>query len=470
MILKRALPALVAAGWAALGALPAGAAPPSDASGAASDTAAIAPASSPATPLTLPEAVRRALEFFPTVRASQAEVDEARAGASEAESAWWPDLKLTGSATRFQKPMAVYPIHAFTPGAFPPFSRDIYSAQLTLGYTLFDGTGRVSRVRGAGRRAEAARAALAGSESELTAQVAAKYLEILSRRETLAAHDRRLDALRSERDRVEKFMAAGRAARVEELRVQAAVASAEAQRVTLAAGLALSERDLSGLTGLPIDSTRAARLTGLALADSVVTPEPEAVQLALARNADVREAERRAAAAGADVSASKSARLPELRLTGSYQAWSDGNGGDSGEWNAGLQLTQPLFTGGEITSRVRKSSARSRGAGEALRLARIQTARAAVQAHDAVIEAHARVRSLTAAEARYGEVARIEKLSLDAGSGIQTDFLSAEADLLTARAALAEARRAEITARVELARITGTLDMNWLTRNLETEP
>jgi outer membrane protein TolC len=66
-------------------------------------------------------------------------------------------------------------------------------------------------------------------------------------------------------------------------------------------------------------------------------------------------------------------------------------------------------------------------------------------------------------------VARIEQLALAAGSSTQNDYLRAEAELLAARANLVEARHHEIAARVELARVTGVLDMGWVQRNLEAE-
>jgi len=85
----------------------------------------------------------------------------------------------------------------------------------------------------------------------------------------------------------------------------------------------------------------------------------------------------------------------------------------------------------------------------------------------AVREAHARVAALGSAAEQSAEVARIERLSLEVGSGTQTDYLDAEANLLRARASLIEARHAEIAARIELARVTGELSLAWLALNLE---
>ena len=63
---------------------------------------------------------------------------------------------------------------------------------------------------------------------------------------------------------------------------------------------------------------------------------------------------------------------------------------------------------------------------------------------------------------------RIDQLALEAGAGVQTDYLIAEADLFRVRAALADARAAEIMALLELTRLRGQLTQEWLTVHLET--
>lgn len=428
-----------------------------------------APQTAPAAPLTLDEAVRSGLRHFPTVRGSRADVEGAGAALSEARSAWFPNLELRASATRDQKPTVVYPIHGFGPDTFPPFNRTVFQGGAFLNFTVFDGGGRRSRVAGARDGVQAADASLRDAESQLVAQIAAKYLEVLSRREALDAHDRRLAALTAERDRAAQFVAAGRAAKVEGLRAEAALAEAEARRVKLAGDLAGSERDLTGLTGILQNRTRASNLVPVAAADTALASADSLVSLAFASNPQIREADRRLAAARASGGAAKAARLPRLELAGGYQAWSDPEGNSSDEWNAALRLSQTLFTGGEVTGRIHRAEAEVRRAEENLRLARITTRRAVLQAADRVREADARVRSLEAAVDRYDEVARIEDLAQEAGTGVQTDYLNAEADLLNARAGLSEARRAAAAARVELARLTGALTPEWLSAHLRTQ-
>ena len=88
----------------------------------------------------------------------------------------------------------------------------------------------------------------------------------------------------------------------------------------------------------------------------------------------------------------------------------------------------------------------------------------------AVRESQVRVAAVEEAVDHLFEVARIERLSLDAGAGTQTEYLRSEAELLRARALLIEARNTEIAARVELARIVGQLSPAWLERELESTP
>ncbi|KPK03892.1 MAG: hypothetical protein AMS20_09675 [Gemmatimonas sp. SG8_28] len=85
-------------------------------------------------------------------------------------------------------------------------------------------------------------------------------------------------------------------------------------------------------------------------------------------------------------------------------------------------------------------------------------------------EQRARAEAVAMAVRHLTEVTRIERLALETGTGTQTDFLRAEADLHRARAALVQAEYGELLAQLELANATGDLSMDWLYRTLETTP
>jgi outer membrane protein TolC len=98
---------------------------------------------------------------------------------------------------------------------------------------------------------------------------------------------------------------------------------------------------------------------------------------------------------------------------------------------------------------------------------RLQTEAAGERASQALDEARAQVASYTRAEAGFAEVLRIEELALAVGTGDAVAYLDAEAALAAARAGLIGARHQEIAARVELARVAGTLDAAWILREVE---
>ncbi len=220
----------------------------------------------------------------------------------------------------------------------------------------------------------------------------------------------------------------------------------------------------------------AASLVGLRLVDTtLVVDTSDVVRTALVARArqasnELREADQRARAARAAQDAARATWFPELRVAGAYVDRGRWAGDFTAEWQVGVALSYPLFTGGGRRSAVRRAAADGRAAAEQLRGAGLNVQQGVDQALAALRQAHARVAALQSAVDQSAEVARIERLSLEVGAGTQTDYLAAEANLLSSRAGLIEARHAEISASVELARIMGELSPAWLARTVESVP
>lgn len=422
--------------------------------------------------LTLAEAVERALAQFPSVEAARARQEEAAEAVGEARASRGPRGRVTGSMTQYQEPMVVTPIHGFGPGLFPEFDETLGQATLTVSYTLFDSGATAARVRSASAQWDVAGAALGASEQLLARRVAAAYLTSIGQRQVVLAHDQRLEALRAELSRVQLRFEVGRAAQVEVLRAEAAVASAEAERVRLASALDNSERELARLIAAPVEETRSERLASVEIGELAASQPPlrEAlVEEGIAASPAVAQARAQVFVAEAQVAIERAIVRPDLRAVGNYNEWTSSQGDFTGEWNAGFQLTVPLFDGGVTRSRIARAEAAHRAAQEQVRLAEIQVREEVDRAAAALEEAEARGASLAKAVERSTEVVRIQKLLLDEGAGTQTDYLSAEAELLIVRANLADARHAAILARVDLARAAGLLNPDWLRENLRPQ-
>jgi outer membrane protein TolC len=220
---------------------------------------------------------------------------------------------------------------------------------------------------------------------------------------------------------------------------------------------------------VPVEEVRADRLAPVELADSQAPPREALVAEGIEASPAVAQARAQVAAAEAQIALAKAIVKPELRAVGNYNEWTSSQLDFTGEWNAGLQLTVPLFDGGVTRSRIAKAEAAHRAAQEQVRLAEVQVREEVDRAAAAIEEAEARIASLTKAVERFTEVARVQKLLLDEGAGTQIDYLNAEADLLAARASLADARHAAILARVDLARAAGHLTPEWLRQNLRSQ-
>jgi outer membrane protein len=427
--------------------------------------------------LTLGRAVTRALAQYPSVAAARAVRDRALADAGDVGSQRLPRLALDASFTRFQEPMLVLPLHGFSPQMAPPlFDRTLVQGSLTASWTLFDFGQRGARLRAARALGGAAEAALGTAELQLIARAATGYLRVLTARQTLAAQDQQLAALEAEAARARRLLAEGKAARVEVLRVDAERARARAERIGTVTRLDVAEHDLAQLTDLPYERIHGAPLAAAALRDTTAAADSatgvRTALVARARDAspELRETRRRAEAAEALAGAARATRFPELRLASGIVDRGRAAGDFRAEWQAGVAVSYPLYTGGGRASQIRRADADARGAAEQLRLADLTVAQGVDRALAAVREAHARVDALSSAVEQTAEVARIERISLEVGSGTQTDYLDAEANLLRARASLIDARHADIAARIELARVTGELTLEWLARALESEP
>ena len=417
--------------------------------------------------LTIQEAAKRVLAHYPLVAAAQARRELTRRELGEATAQRFPSITSSATAVRYKEPMVVTPIHGFTPGRAPEFDDVLLQNVLTADWLLFDGFGRSGRIDQRRALLNAADEDLELVEQTLLASTIEAYLRVLGLSGTLAAHDRRLEALESEEDRVRQLRDTGRAPELEVRRVAAGVASARAERVRLAFALDVSERELAHFVAADASETRADRLVSVSLSDVALAPRTALLAEALGASPAVRAAVERTGAAEAAVRTARSAHWPSVRVVGIYTSYGDSEADFEHEWNAGLRLQVPLFTGGALTSRVGQTLAARAAAEAELELARMRLESELDRAVAALEEARARVTSLEVAAQQFAEVARIEKLRLDTESGTQTDYLEAEAERLVAEAQLVEAYLTEVASCVEIARLTGALDLSWIEEALE---
>jgi outer membrane protein TolC len=409
--------------------------------------------------VTLQDALDAAMASHPAVGAASARRDGADAAASAARAQRLPSVATSASVTRFAEPMLVSPLHAFDPTNIPDFETSLVRGELAAQYTLYEGGARSARIRGADALVGAARWSAEHTEAELMEQVTAAYLGVLSAREVHEAAQRQMAALSAERDRANRHVSEGTAPRVEALRAEAALLDVQAQTTSAAARVGLAERTLARLMGVEAD-----RIEGRAI--QAVSPMAGG-DLEVAAHPLVERSRQMVDGARARVDQQRASRLPSLSASAGILDYGTLGSKHVAEWQAGFRVSWPIFTGGARGASIRRAEADLRAAEDELRMARLQIDNAGDAAEAALLEAQSRAEALEAAVVQWQEVARIERLSLQEGAGMQSDLLRAEAGLFQARAGSALARHEAILATVRLARARGVLSMNWMNEALE---
>ena len=417
-------------------------------------------------PLTLTDVLESALRTHPAVTGAEADLTAARAATDRARAAWLPTVAATVTATQFEEPMVVAPLHGFDIRSPPAFDETLYQGHASAEYTLWDGGARGARIRASEARAAASESGVAVARDRVLADATSAYLSALTATEVLRAHDRWVRALEEERDRAQLLFEEGKTPRLAVLRTEAALSRARAEWQAADEGLRLAERRLSRVSGIEVQRIRRVTPVEVAVADETLDRDT-LVERARSANPALAQAASRVAAAQTAVSAARSSYWPRLSLTGRYSAFDAPSTELVGEWQAGVQVSYPLFTGGARGAGVAEAEAEAAAARSGRALAEHEVADAVDAALLAYRSARARVAALEAAVEQSAEVARIERLALDSGAGVQTDYLRAEAQLVEARSGLAEARHAAVRARVRLAQATGTLTMEWVAQMTE---
>lgn len=421
-------------------------------------------AQEPSPPLTLAEAVERALVLHPAVGRARAAQEGAEAVLTLSRSALLPMVSGQGGVNRFQEPMVVAPLHGFDPRRPPAFHRTLVQGALSLSYLLFDGGGRQGRLQESRAGLDGARENVRKEAMDAAVETASAYLEVLALTEVREAALRHVEALEAEETRVAAFFQEGKAAQVELLRAGAALAAARAEEVQTAAELELAWQRLARRTGLDVDGLRKRGLAPFPWPGPPLPPLESLLEHAEAGSPEVALARKEVEAARASLEAVRGVWFPQVEAVAQLQNFGTWDGGHTQEWQMGLRLSYPLFTGGGRGAEVARARSRLLQGEEALRLARwrleegVETVRAQAEA------ARARREAMERAVEQAEEVARIEALALAEGVGVQSDLLRAYAELFRARGRLAEARLAELLARVQLARWMGEPVETWLTQ------
>ncbi|MFY9923725.1 MAG: TolC family protein [Opitutaceae bacterium] len=411
-----------------------------------------------AEPWTLDRAVAYALEHSPDARIARARVEGAQSLVQQAQSAWYPQLAVSGRYTDTNNPMMAFGSilnqRAFNFGLDfnHPGQIDNLDAAGTVAYNLYSG-GKASAGRQAAREGVlAADYDLSAARHELSAGVVKTVLNLRKAREALGAIEEGVKAYEAAVSVAQARFDAGQQLKADLLSLKVELAQTRETLSCARHGAALAARAFDFALGLdatqsPVDlapnDPSLARLTAPDTRDYSLRPE----LLGL----DARQH-----AAEGMVEAARSGHRPTVNAFASYQydhGWQLNRCADS--WLAGVAVDVNLFDGGQTTGKIRQASAELLQVKELRRKAELGIGLEVEQArlaHDDAMERLAVAASIVeqAEESASLTQARFQKEAL-----LTADLIGAESRLIEARLRRAVAASDERMAVVDLRRALG---------------
>lgn len=333
-----------------------------------------------------------------------------------------------------------------------------WSAQVTARQPLFrlDWFARRDRADALDLQAEAT---YKDGQLELLQRVADRYFGVLTAQEEMAQAEAEAAAVRESLEDTRKRYEVELVPGTDLKEAQARDDLAQARLLSAKTGLetardALDEVTGNGYVALP-ELPENIGFPALAPADVDAW-----VQAAQAQSPAILLAQQAAAVAKADRSSSLSASMPSLDLVAS--AGRDDTteyvyGQKTDDARVGVELSLPIYAGGELAARRRQADAGLRAADADLRRVTLETARTVRQMYrkveTAYYESDAYKRSLESAQAAEAAT----RAGYDAGTRTITDVLDAKSRVVQARRDLNNTRYNLLLSLLQLKRLTGEL-------------
>lgn|GEM_PF-1063112 len=408
-------------------------------------------------------AIEKALNNATSTRIAKSNSEAAKSGSSLLSSDYIPKVNANISYTRSQYPQIITPIRQ--KGAFPPLDDHIYDATVQADWEVFDfGESRAMRKK-TKALADAANIKYELAKMETIESTSSAFIQLQQLRELKKVQKQRIETLKKNRKQLESLFNEGRVAKVDLLKIDDTIVSAEAAIIStnnridqtllrLSDDLAL-ERELTLANIKPINFDN----------DYAFSPDNVAPEYA----PSVIAAEHQKDASQFNAKASYRAFLPQFNLFAMEQFRSGSSFEIDDQWMVGIRVNIPIFAGKKVVNnQVKKKEAKS----QAIRLeqTRQQYRQQLNKLTNAQYETQKRIQSIKTRIMYLEETYRVENKSFREGRSTMTDLLTTESKLNGVRAELIAMRAQLRMLNLNIAVLTGQLNKEMAIKLAEGEP
>lgn len=351
-----------------------------------------------------------------------------------------------------------------------------WNVQLTQ--TLYD-KGKMAQYRQSKINSEAAEAQLGYNHDEMMLKVSESYFNVLLAKDTIKAIGAEREAYRQQVERAKEMFERGAATAVDIHEAQAGYDNALAKEVDAITQKQLAENQLADYTGydpsqiLPVNTDKLIeRIQPQVKRHSL----PEWQQLALSNNSEYQVSRLNADSAAEGVKVAKANRYPKVTASVGYQhnhytsAYQNNDYNYTGKGlSANVQVTVPLFTGGEISSRIREAAARMGEAEARLLTAERKVKLAVKQAYTENNAAQYQIRAQERVLSSNQLKLKSTRTGQEFGIRSNLEVIQAQQEVAEAEQRLAQARYRYLQSFLSLAKESGLdVQQEWMRAEMVT--
>lgn len=349
--------------------------------------------------------------------------------------------------------------------------------QVQLTQPLFN-LGALAQMRQGMAQGDLSEAKFVYQTQDLLVRVLQSYTDVLYAKDNLAYLTAQRDAYREQLKVNQRSFEKGEGTITDALETRASYQMSEAQVIEAQDTLENNKRKLEALTGNPIPS--AAEIKNLSANFRVLPLTPGAFELwrdaALANNAELRASDHNVEVARQEYQKQKAAHYPTVS---GVVGWSQQKSQTYSAINqnavtsqAGVVVSMPIFSGGEIAGRTSQSMA-NLGKAEAERdQTRDKIITELRKQYDLVRSSLQKIDALNRAVESASELTKAMRKSVQGGQRINVDVLLADKGLATAKRDLAQAKYNYMLALLKLKQLAGSLtleDLEQTAKNFQTD-
>ena len=378
-------------------------------------------------PLTLPELTEFALRNNPKTRQAWFAARAAAAGVGIEQADLLPQITANYAVTR------TLPVSATTGSVSPWITR--YGPSISLSYVLFDFGVRANQVESAEYRLLAANLTQNRALQDVVFQVEQAYYRLIGLDALVQANELSLNNIKTTYEAAQKRRESGLATVADVYRVETQVAQAQLNLTRSRGDLEKARGQLATAVGLPVNGTlKVQTLSSAPQIREITTALTDLLERAKAARPDLVAAEAQARAARASANAASKAGLPSIEITGAAGRTAFGDDRPSAtNYNLGLNLRIPLFSGFRDTYSARQAEAQAAQAEAARDALYLQTELDVWQSYYDLQTAASGIGSTEAQVKSAEQTAQATLARYRAGFGSVLDLITAQQDESNAR-------------------------------------